>query len=216
MYGLTPYDGHLHVIAHLSEPIDKYVLQDGPSLTSFVQLEMVNGLHQAVEIQVINGDGTGENLTGLAHTSGIQTLAFTTNAVRTARAAVTKVETLGFQGYYYVLNPTDWETVETTQLDAGQYVLNAEGSRNGVPVDSAARRLWGIPVTVSTAVPAGTGYLLSNGVAQLVTDGGIQTEQSSAIGDSFARNQVHLRVEGRFDLAVQRPMGVVKMALTGA
>lgn len=65
---------------------------------------------------------------------------------------------------------------ETTTLDAGQYVLNAEGSCNGVPVDSAARRLWGVPVTVTTAIPAGTGYLLSNGVTQLVTDGALQAE----------------------------------------
>jgi hypothetical protein len=105
--------------------------------------------------------------------------------------------------------------VETTTLSAGQYVLNAEGSRNGVPVDSAARRLWGVPVTVSTAVPAGTGYLLSNGVAQLATDARIETEQATAIGDGFARNTVQLRVEGRFDLVVTRPMGVVQMALTG-
>lgn len=213
VYGLSPVEGRLHVIAHLSEPIDKYVLQDGPSLASFVQLEMVSGLHQAVETQLLNGDGLGQNLTGLANTSGIQTQAFTTSPVLTARAAVTKVEVLGFEPYYYVLNPTDWEKVETTTLSAGQYVLNAEGTRSGVPVDSAARRLWGIPVTVTTAVPAGTGYLLSNGVAQVATDGALQAEQSAAYADDFGRNQLRLRVEGRFDLAVTRPMGVVKMAL---
>jgi hypothetical protein len=76
----------------------------------------------------------------------------------------------------------------------------------------AARRLWGVPVT--TAVPAGTGYLLSSGVAQIATDGGLHTEWSSAINDDFGRNQVRLRVEGRFDLAVTRPLGIVKMALT--
>lgn len=213
VYGLTPVDGRLHVIAHVSEPIDKYALQDGPSLAEFVQSEMVAGLHHAVEAQIVSGDGTGENLTGLANTSGIQTQTFTTNPVLTARAAVTKVEVLSFEPYYYVLNPQDWETVETTTLTAGQYVLNAEGARNGVPVDSAARRLWGVPVTVTTAVPAGTGYLLSNGAVQLVSDGALQTEQSSAFADDFGRNQVRLRVEGRFDLAVTRPMGIVQLNL---
>lgn len=72
--------------------------------------------------------------------------------------------------------------METAQIDAGQYVLNAEGSRNGVPVDSAAGRLWGVGVTVSTAVPSGTGYLLSSGAMQLVTDGSIQTAMSSNVG----------------------------------
>lgn len=115
-----------------------------------------------------------------------------------------------------MLNPLDWEQIETSTLTGGTYAINAEGSLNGVPVDSAARRLWGTPVTVTTGIPAGSGYLLSNGVAQLVTDGAIAVEQSSAIGDDFGRNQVRLRVEGRFDLAVTRPAGVVQMALAGA
>lgn len=214
VYGLTSVEGRLHVIAHVSEPIDKYQLQDGPSLAQFVQEEMVAGLHQALETQIVSGDGLGENLTGLANTSGIQVQAYTSSPVLTARAAVTKVQVLSFEPYYFVLAPSDWEAIETSTLSAGQYVLNAEGTRNGVPVDSAARRLWGVPVTVSTAVPAGVGYLLSNGVAQLATDGRIETEQSNAHADDFSRNNVRLRVESRFDLVVTRPMGVVQLDLT--
>ena len=214
-YGLEPVDGRLRVIAHVSEPMDKYVLQDGPSLTQFVQMEMVDGLHRAVEVQLLSGDGLGENITGIANVSGIQTQAYNTDPILTARTAITKVESLGYTPAFFVLSPTDWEAVETQQLSAGQFVLNAEGSRNGVPVDSATRRLWGTPVTVSTGVTAGTGYLLSNGVAQVATDGRIDTEWSSAIGDDFQRNSVRLRCEGRFDLTVTRPMGVVKMTLTG-
>ena len=194
--------------------MDKYVLADGPSLAQFVQLEMVDGLHHAVEAQIISGSGAGENLRGIANTPGIQTQALVTNPILTARSAITKVEVLGFTPYYFVLNPLDWQAVETTQLDAGQFVLNSEGSRNGVPVDMAARRLWGVPVTVTTGVPAGTGYLLSSGVAQVATDGRLDTEWSSAIDDDFGRNQVRLRVEGRFDLTVTRPLGIVKMTLT--
>jgi HK97 family phage major capsid protein len=203
-YALSPVDGRLHVIAHVSDPMDKYVLSDGPSLTQFVQLEMVEGLHPAVEGQLLNGDGTGENLRGIANTSGIQTQPLVSDAILTARSAITKVEVLGFTPYYFVMNPLDWQAVETTQL-AQVGVLNREGSRNGLPVDMAARSLSGVPVTVTTGVPCGTGYLLSSGVAQVATDGHIDTEWSSAINDDFGRNQVRLRVEGRFDLAVTHP-----------
>jgi hypothetical protein len=51
----------------------------------------------------------------------------------TARAVITKVEILGFTPYYFVMNPVDWERIETTQLTAGQYVPNAEGSRKVCP-----------------------------------------------------------------------------------
>lgn len=68
-FGLEPVEGRLRVIAHVSEPLDKYTLADGPSLVSFVELEMVDGLHAAVEAQLLAGDGVGENLRGLANTS---------------------------------------------------------------------------------------------------------------------------------------------------
>ncbi len=104
--------------------------------------------------------------------------------------------------------------METATLDAVQFVLNAEGPRYWVLVDCAAWRLWGVLVTVTT-VPARTGYLLSNGIAQFTSNDALQVEQSSAFSDDFGRNRVRLRVEGRFALAVTRPMGVVKMTLSG-
>lgn len=72
-----------------------------------------------MENQIIAGDGVGENLTGLANTSGIQTQAYTTSPILTARAAVTKVEVLGFQPSVFAVNPTTWEAIETTSLNSG-------------------------------------------------------------------------------------------------
>lgn len=215
VFGLVPVGGRLRVIAHVSEPMDKYVLQGGASLTQLVSLEMVDGLHRAAEAQLLSGTGIGENITGLAAVSGIQAQALAGDKILTARSPITKVEVLGFTPSFFVLAPAGWEAVEKQQTTGGASVLNSEGSRNGVPVDMAARRLWGVPVTVSTGLAAGAGYLVSNGVAQVATDGRIETEWSSAIGDDFGRNQVRLRVEGRFDLTVTRPLGVGKMTLSG-
>ena len=75
---------------------------------------MVDGLHAAVEAQLLAGDAAGENLTGLANTSGIQTQALVTNPIPTARTAITEVEVLGYSPYYFVLNPMDWQRVEMT------------------------------------------------------------------------------------------------------
>jgi HK97 family phage major capsid protein len=213
VYSLTPVDGRLKVIAHLSEPVDTYTLRDGPSLMQFIGTEMLAGLHDAVETQLVSGTGIGENLTGLAATSGIQTQGYTTSPIITARSAITAVETVGHSPYYFVLNPVDWAIIETSQLTAGQFVLNAEGSGN-LPVDAALRRLWGVPVTVTMAVAAGTGYLISSDCVQVATDGVIAQEWSASVADDFARNSVRLRVESRFDLIVTRPTGVVKLDLT--
>lgn len=115
VFGLVPVDGRLRVIAHVSEAIDKYVLQDGPSLTQFVQMEMVDGLHRAVEAQLLSGTGLGENIAGLAAVSGIQAQALAGDKILTARSAITKVEVLGFTPSFFVLAPADWEAVEKQQ-----------------------------------------------------------------------------------------------------
>jgi HK97 family phage major capsid protein len=218
VYSLTAVDARLKVIAHLSEAVDIYQLRDGPGLMQFIGNEMMAGLHDAVEQQLVSGTGVGENLKGLNATSGIQTQAYATSQVLTARNAITKVELLGHAPYYFVLHPNDWQSIETSTLSAGQYVLNAEGGASGagLPVDAALRRLWGVPVSVTTAVAPGTGFLISSDCVQVATDGVVGQEWSANHADDFGRNQTRLRIESRFDLMVTRPLGVVKMALSGA
>ena len=213
IYGLTPVDGRLKVIAHVSEPIDVYQMKDTATLMGFVGMEMLEGLHSAVEQQIVSGTGIGENLNGLVSTSGIQTVPYATSQILTARAAITAAETAGYTPYYFAVNPVDWAAIETSQLTAGQYVLNAEGNGN-VPVEAATRRLWGVPVTVSMAVPAGEAYLISDGCVQIATDGAVAQEWSAGVADDFQRNAVRNRVESRFELLVTRPAGVVKIDLT--
>jgi HK97 family phage major capsid protein len=72
VYGLTRAEDRLRVIAHLSEPINKYHLEDAADLRVFVDNELGYGLDLAVEQQLLSGDGTGENLRGILNTSGIQ------------------------------------------------------------------------------------------------------------------------------------------------
>jgi HK97 family phage major capsid protein len=160
--------------------------------------------------QVINGAGTGENLTGLGSTSGIQTQAFVTNTFLTTRTAVNKLELLGVEGQAFVFHPTDWLAVETTTVGTGGAYLLAEA---GAPIDRIARKLWGVPVVLSTAATPGTAYLLGQDAVALFTDDqGVRVEWAM-VSDDFSRNQVRARCEGRFALAVARPMGVVKIAL---
>ncbi|MBF6233432.1 phage major capsid protein [Nocardia farcinica] len=208
--GLTEVEAELHVVAHLSEPIPKYWLSDSAALEQFVADELLFGLRQALEAQVLNGDGLGENLTGFANVSGIQTQAFATDLLTTTRAAITKAETAGHEAGTFVLSPADWEKLELARTDtAGQLEL-------GGPVDRAARKLWGVPVTLSLGLPASTGLLLDLSAVGLSTDGdGIDTSWSENVSDDFAKNQLRARVEGRFELDVFQPLGVVKIATVG-
>lgn len=213
VYTLERVSRKLQVIAHVSEPIPEYWLADEPALNQFVTGEMGYGLQLAVEDQALNGNGTEPNLLGLLQVSGIQTQAFNTSQIRTVRSAITKVEVLGYLASGLALHPLDWEAIETTEDGNDRYLMGNEGS----PVDRAARRLWGVPVALTTKVAQGSGVLLTkdaNGQdsAGLVADRHIST-QWGRVGDDFSRNQVRARVEGRFGVEVLRPTGVVAIDL---
>lgn len=207
--GLEPVEARLHVIAHVSEPVDSYWLRDSELLQSFVSTELLYGLRVAVEGQVIGGDGTGENLTGLAHVDGVQQQAFTADPVSTSRRALTLVEDAGYTGSFFALSPSDWEAVELAPWPAGTGFMLGQGE----PVDRASRRLWGTPVAVSSAVPAGTGWLVSQGVVAVRSDAAIRVDWSEATNDDFSHNLMRCRVEGRFNLDCYQPAGVVQIAL---
>lgn len=210
-YTMQRVESRLRVIAHLSEPVDKYWLEDNVSLAQWVSDELLYGLYLALIGQVVSGAGTGENFVGLTNVSGTQTQTFATDAILTTRTALNKIELLGYEGLAYVLHPNDWLTIETKTITTGQYLFGEAGA----PVDRVARRLWGVPVVLANAVTPGQGFLLAKDSVTLFIDGkGVVVEWAMS-GDDFNRNQIRARCEGRFQLGVLRPISIVKMTLTG-
>ena len=62
----------VRTLAHW-EAAHRNVLADEPQLRSIIDNELMYGLRLQEDSQILNGDGTGENLTGVLQTSGIQT-----------------------------------------------------------------------------------------------------------------------------------------------
>lgn len=211
--GLAQITADLQVVAHVSEGIDKYWLEDSTALQQFVGDELLYGLNQALENQVLNGTGTGVNMTGLLNTSGILLQpAIAGDLLGTFRAAVTSMETAGHNPSVFVVNPVDWARVELTKATGtGDYLIDSS------PVDRAARKLWGIPVALTTSMTAGTAALIDTASIALDTDrAGIRIQWSENVGDDFSRNQLRARCEGRFAVSVYQGTGAVKVTLPAA
>ncbi|MEV6913321.1 phage major capsid protein, partial [Amycolatopsis sp. NPDC051071] len=108
--------------------------------------------------------------------------------------------------------------------NANGYLLTQAGQ--AVPVDRAARRLWSVPVVLSTSVTAGTGWLADfagSTVLKAREDVTITWSENTyekdlfgagEDGNLFEANMIRFRCEGRFGFAVTRPAGVVKLDLT--
>ena len=202
----------LFVIAHLTKPVDKYLLEDHDQLASFVSGQMLYGLARKLEGYVLNGDGTDQEdqagkgivgfLSGLI--SGVQVQAFAGDKLTTLRAAITQLEVLGYQAGAFILNPLDWAAIETARATSGSFDL-------GGPIDRAKRQVWGTQVVTSTGVAAGTAAALDLSTVAVDHDKGIRVEWDKSQG--FTRNEVIGRVEGRFGLTVSQPNGIIKIDL---
>ena len=64
----------VRTIAHWV-PATNRMLADAPQVRGYINTRLLGGLDQKLEDQIINGDGTGENLLGILATPGIQTTA---------------------------------------------------------------------------------------------------------------------------------------------
>lgn len=209
-------DDRTRTYAHLSEPIPRQYLDDSAMLGTFVRAELEYGVAVAIEDDVIAGDGTGEHITGILNQSGSQAQAWDTDLLTTMRKAVTKLQAMHFEPTGWVLNPEDFERLDLIKDADGNFVLNAPGAIGGAPVDSAARRLWSVPVIMSTAVPAGTGILADWQDYVLVVREDVRVDVSENVDDDFARNLVRVRAEARAGLAALRPASTVEVDLTAA
>jgi HK97 family phage major capsid protein len=197
----------LRVIAVLSEPLDRFLLEDESTLRTWVGAELADGIQTALETEVLTGDGTGEHFTGLSHTIGIQTQAYAGTALDTLQYGLSKLQNLGISPQFIALSAADWLAVQTYKNGSGDYYI-------GGPVNAPARTAWGAPVVVVPGLTTGEGYIVGADTLALSTDGaGVRVDWGTP-GDNFTRNQITARCEGRFNLDVIKPHGIVKLTMT--
>ncbi len=180
--------------------IPRFWLYDNNSLTGFISNELNYGLRLAVEAKV---------LADINATSGIQTQTYGTSIPITLRKALTKLEAAGYTAASIVLTPADFETVELalSTTNAIEHI--------GLPYDPAARRLYGVPIVVSTSQTAAVAHVLARDAVAVDTDHsgvGVQWSENSN-ADDWSKNLIRARCEGRYGTSVYSPLGVVKAAL---
>jgi HK97 family phage major capsid protein len=130
-------------------PASVRALNDVQQLQSLVDAFIRSSILDEVADQIINGDGTGENMEGILNVSGTQSQAFDTDAVTTIRKAIRKVRHTGNgRANAVLLNPEDDEMIDLLINTGGDYIF-------GGPVSAATPTLWGLPRVVDAAVPQG-------------------------------------------------------------
>lgn len=190
----------VRTIAHWI-PVTKRALNDAAGLRTLIDSQMIDGVRQRLEAQVINGNGTGENLRGILNTVGIGSVAVGVapdqrldaihRAITTVRLAFIEPNAVG-------LHPSDFEDIRLMKDANGNYLY-------GPPSQAGPSTVWGLPTTVTTGFPAGTGLVGKFDEAILWNREGISLAASDSHADFFIKNLVAILAEGRWAFGVPRP-----------
>lgn len=193
-------------IAHW-EAIHRHTIQDVPAIQTTVNNELLYGLKLKEDDQILNGDGTGDNLRGVLNTPGIQQ--YTPGGTEWKSDSLRRAITLAVLAYYpptgIVLHPNDWEDVELQRGTTNDHYAITTNIAIG-----ATPQAWRLPVVETPAMNEGNFLVGAFGTAAQLYD---RQEANIRISehhqDYFIRNAVLILCEERLALAVKRPEAMV-------
>jgi HK97 family phage major capsid protein len=191
-------------------PSTRRALDDEAQLRTIIDSQLRYGLEFRLEGQVVNGDGTGENLTGILNTGSILTQALSGTVADTIHMGITQIR-LGFvEPNGIALHPNDWQDLRLLRDNSGT-VAGTGGYLYGPPSVAGPMTAWGLPVVVSAAMPAGTGLVGDFAKAVLWLREGAQVLVTDSHSDFFVKNLVAVLAEMRAAYGVLLPQAFCKL-----
>ena len=189
------------VIAHYAKA-SRQILDDVSQLASYIDGRLRYGLAYKEEAQLLNGDGTGQNLLGIVPQASAFAAPITLTdptSIDVLRLAMLQAALAELPATGHVLNPIDWAWIETLKDGEGRYII-------GNPQGNIAPSLWGLPV-VTTQAMALDKYLTGafRMGAQVFDRWLARVEIATENEDDFVKNLITMLCEERLALAVYRP-----------
>jgi HK97 family phage major capsid protein len=192
-------------------PVTNRMLADAPGIRGVINTQLLLGLQLVLEAQVISGDGTGENLTGILNTANVQVMARgALNEVDALFTARTMARTGGkLPPTAFVMNPVDYQQVRLLRENAatgtlGQYLM-------GPPNMLGMPTVWGVPVVESENIVADTVLVGNWQQGCSIFDREQSAIRVGTINDQLIRNQQTILAEQRLAFVVWRPSAFVRI-----
>lgn len=190
--------------------LSRQVLDDDAQLRSEIDSVLRYGLGFVIEGQLLNGDGTGQNLHGLIPQA--------TDFDETRRAAgdqqfdillkaISQSEEADYPATGAIISTRDWYAMMGIKDTQGRYI-------GGGPLADVPDRVWRLPVAPSNAMAAGKFIVGALELAAKVYSRTDATVELGYVNDDFTRNLVTVLGEERLALAVRRPEAIVYGSFT--
>lgn len=204
-YGWTKAEANVRKLVHITHISDE-ALADAGQLQGEIDGELRYGLDLEEEDQIIAGDGTGENLSGLlTDATAFSAAAGLPNTTRIdrLRLALLQVALANYASNGIAIHPTDWAAIELLKDSQGRYVF-------GDPNTAKTPMLWGLDVVPTQSLSAGE-WLTGNFFMAATLYDRQQNEVliSSEHGTNFVDGMKTMKGSKRVALANKRPTALV-------
>ena len=178
--------------------ISKEMLDDIPNIVNDVYDEIRESIELAMDDQLLNGDGTGDNITGIAENAtpftagGLANEVTSANKLDVLRAAIAQVSRSEYTPTRIVLSVDDHALLDLQKGDDGHYLMPPFISSGGMVVA-------GISIVSNTNVPNDTFYVGDFSRYKVKIREGIVIDVGyRGSADDWVKNFVSFRGEMRF------------------
>ena len=192
--------------------ISNQLLADRPALAQRINQRLLHRMRIEEERQILYGDGSSKQLSGLMVNASVPTYAWSSGAIGDTKIdAVRKAMTLAFLGEYrpsaMMINPLDWQDMDAAKGTDGHYLFKQGTTGSNI---GAGDKIFGMPVVVTTAIETGDFVLGAWGVgAEVVEREGITVRVGEQHMDYMKRNLKLVLVEERLTFIVTLPQAFV-------
>lgn len=187
---------------------------------SWINDRLIYELSVVEEEQLLAGDGTGSNVTGLLNREGLQQYDIAGDLFDGLFLASQKVpEFTGLTADALVVNTADFVRIRLAKDANGQYFAGGpftagQYGNGGLTLNPSP---WGLRTVDTPAIERGT-YVLGafRQGATVLRKNGLRVDSTNSNADDFEQNLITLRAEERLGLMVERPAAFVTGSLAGS
>jgi len=191
--------------------VSEQLFADKSQLINILDNNLTHAVDVTVQNQLISGDGTGENLSGISKAGNFTDYATgsgtATNTVDLLRNVAFKMRGANIDNLTIVLNWSDWSALLGLKSTTNEYLIN------GI-LDPVKQTIYGIPVVLSSAMTAGKFAMGNFKMGGIVFDKTAMSLEIDRTGDDFTKNLITIRAERRLGFAVVQPKAICYGALT--
>lgn len=209
-FGVTAKTGQVKTIATWTK-VSEQLFADKSQLINILDNNLTHTVDVTVQNQLISGDGSGENLSGISKTGNytdyVTGSGTATNTVDLLRNVAFKMRGANIDNLTILINWSDWSALLGLKSTTNEYLIN------GI-LDPVKQTIYGIPVVLSSAVAAGKFAMGNFKMGGIVFDKTAMALEIDRTGDDFTKNLITIRAERRLGFAVVQPKAICYGDLT--